>query len=65
MPEVQRVLEALRTTADPVLRALRSAPADDESDDDDFDGGLAAARREAKKGLHISHKVAKLQLGLE
>ncbi len=65
LPKVQRVPEALRTTTDPVLRALRSAPADDESDDDDIDGGLTEARRQAKGGLHVSHQEARRRLGLE
>jgi hypothetical protein len=60
----RRILEALRVTADPVLRTLLAAPADDERDDDDFDGGLAEARREADEGLGVSHEEAKRQLGL-
>jgi len=47
IPTAARVLEALRATADPVLRTLFSAPLDDEEDDDDFDGGLTEARSEA------------------
>jgi hypothetical protein len=34
LPTATRVLEALRATTDPVLRALSTAPADDEADDD-------------------------------
>lgn len=35
LPIATRVLEALRATGDPVLRALLSAPVDDEPDNDD------------------------------
>ncbi len=65
LPTATRVLGALRATADPVLQALLSAPADDEAGDDDFDGGLSEARREAREGLGISHEDAKRELGLE
>jgi len=65
LPAVQRVLEALKATADPVGRALASAPADDEPDEDDFDGGLSEARRQAQSGQHLSHAEAKRELGLE
>lgn len=59
-----RVLEALRATSDPVLRALMSAPLDDEPDDDDADGGLSEARREAREGKGLSHEEVKRELGL-
>ena len=49
-PRARRLLEALRTSADPVLRALSLAPADDEADDNDGDGGLTEARQEARTG---------------
>lgn len=65
LPAVRRVLEALRVTADPVLRALLTAPADDEPDDDDFDGGLTEARREVASGKHLSHEEVKRELGLD
>lgn len=64
LPVATRILEALRATGDPVLRALLSAPVDDEPDDDDFDGGLTEARREAHEGKGISHEEAKRELGL-
>lgn len=51
LPTATRVLEALRATTDPVLRALSAAPDDGEPDDDDFDGGLSEARREAQEVL--------------
>jgi len=60
LPTAQRVLEALRVTGDPVLRALFSAPVDDESDEDDLDGGLSEARREAGEGQVVSHEEALL-----
>lgn len=64
LPVASRILEGLRATGDPVLRALMSAPMDDEPDDDDFDGGLTEARREAREGQGISHEEAKRELGL-
>lgn len=64
IPTAARVLEALRATADPVLRILSSAPVDDEADDDDFDGGLTEARREADESQEISHEEVKRRLGL-
>lgn len=42
----RRVLQALRDSGDPVLKAFAEAPFDDEADDDDMDGGLTEARRE-------------------
>jgi hypothetical protein len=65
VPVAVRVLEALRATSDPVLRALLSAPLDDEPDTDDMDGGLSEARREAAEGKGISHDEVKRELGLE
>ncbi len=65
LPAVQRVLEALQATADPVLRTLLSAPADDEPDDDDFDQGLSEARRQARAGQQMSNAEAKRELGLD
>jgi hypothetical protein len=59
-----RVLEGLRATSDPVLRALLTAPLDDERDEDDVDGGLSEARREAREGKGISHEEVKRELGL-
>ena len=59
-----RVLEALRATSDPVLRALVSAPLDNEPDEDDIDGGLTEARREAREGKGLSHDEVKRELGL-
>lgn len=64
LPVVVRVLEALRATSDPVLRALLSAPVDNERDEDDVDGGLSEARREAREGKGISHEEVKRELGL-
>ncbi len=64
LPTAKRVLGALRATADPVLRALLSAPVDDELDDDDFDGGLSEAREEARQGLGVPHDDVKREIGL-
>jgi hypothetical protein len=64
LPVVTRVLEALQTTADPVLHALLTAPLDDEADDDDFDGGLSQARKELAEGQGVSHEEVMSELGL-
>lgn len=64
LPVAVRVLEGLRATSDPVLRALLTAPLDDEPDEDDADGGLSEARREAHEGKGISHEEVKRELGL-
>lgn len=64
LPVAARVLEALRAPSDPVLRALLSAPGDDEPDEDDIDGGLSEARREARAGKGLSHEEVKRELGL-
>lgn len=60
----RRVLEGLRATSDPVVRALLSAPPDDEPDTDDADGGLTEARDEARAGRQVSHEEMLRQLGL-
>ncbi|HEX9731793.1 MAG TPA: hypothetical protein VGG06_07360 [Thermoanaerobaculia bacterium] len=64
LPTAARVLEALSSTADPVLRSLESAPLDDEPDDDDLDGGLTEARREALEGTLVAHEDVKREFGL-
>jgi hypothetical protein len=64
LPVAARVLEGLRATGDPVLRALLSAPIDDEPDTEDLDGGLSEARREAREGKTLSHEEVKRELGL-
>jgi hypothetical protein len=64
VPVAVRVLEALRATSDPVLRALLAAPLDDEPDQDDADGGLSEARREVREGKGLSHEEVKRELGL-
>jgi len=64
LPVAVRVLEGLRATSDPVLRALLTAPLDDERGEDDVDGGLSEARHEAREGKGISHEEVKRALGL-
>jgi hypothetical protein len=52
-PEVavaERVLEALREAQDPVARALRQAPEDDEPETAEERAAVEAARRELKEG---------------
>lgn len=59
-----RILGGLKVTEDPVLRALLTAPPDDEPDDDDFDGGLTEARRQVRDGELLDHEEVKRDLGL-
>jgi hypothetical protein len=65
VPTAERILDALRATADPVAWALDNAPLDDEPDDDDFDGGLTEAREEMRAGKGIPHEEVKRMLGLD
>ena len=64
LPAVTRVLQALRSTPDPVMAALDAAPPDDEPDDDDFDGGLTEARADAEAGRGITTEELRKELGL-
>lgn len=59
-----RVLGALQATSDPLLRALASAPADDEPDRDDADGGLTEAREQAATRRVLSNEELRRTLGL-
>ena len=55
----EHILRALQdAAAERFLRAIESAPLDDEPDDDDFDGGLTEARSEES----ISHEEARRQV---
>jgi hypothetical protein len=64
VPTAERILEALRATADPVAWALDNAPLDDEPDDDDFDGGLTEAREDVAAGRVFTMEEVKRDLGL-
>ena len=55
LPVAARLLESLKENADPVLRALLTAPLDAEPAGDDFDGGLTEARRELAEGKGVAH----------
>jgi len=59
-----RVLTGLRATEDPVLRALLTAPPDDERLDDEFDGGLTESREDARQGRFIDHEELKRDLDI-
>jgi hypothetical protein len=59
-----RLLAGLAVTADPVERALLSAPSDDEPDTDDDDGGLTEARQELARDEGISTEELERELGL-
>ena len=60
----ERMLIAL-DQPDALQKTLASAPLDDEADDDDFDGGLTAARNQARSGQTISHEELLRRLGIE
>jgi hypothetical protein len=56
LPVAVRVLEGLRATSDPVLRALLTAPLDDERDEDDVDGGLRSETRGSGRQRHLARR---------
>ena len=58
----RRVLQALRDSGNPVLKAFAEAPFDDEADDDDADGGLTEASRERAAGDVLTHDQLKREL---
>ena len=47
-----------------MLRALLTAPPDDERLDDDFDGGLTESREDARQGRFIDHEELKRDLDI-
>jgi hypothetical protein len=51
----QRVLQALNASDDPLLTALRNAPADDEAESDAERAASERARREIEEGKTLSH----------
>ena len=67
LPAAERLLRALRDTStetDPVLRALESAPLDDEPETEEERIAAAEARTEADRGELIPHEEALRRLGL-
>lgn len=64
LPTVERVLEVLRATADPVREALDSAPEDDEPEADEEGGAVATAWDEHRKGEHLTTEELRPKLGL-
>lgn len=66
LPTAERLLLGLRITADPVLRSLATAPADDEPDTDEERAALAEALRERESGIAaVPLEDVKRELGLE
>jgi hypothetical protein len=61
----ERILTALNPPADSLRDVLANAPPDDEPDDDDFDGGLTAARNQARSGQTISSEELLRRLGID
>jgi len=61
-----RILTALEQPADSLQLLLANAPLDDEpSEGDDLDGGLTAARAEARSGQTVSHEELLRRLGID
>jgi hypothetical protein len=64
LPTAERVLEALRATADPVRQALDSAPEDDEAETDEEAAAVATAWEEHRQGEHLTSEELRRKLGL-
>jgi hypothetical protein len=64
LPTAERVLEALRATADPARQALDSAPDDDEPESDEETAAVATAWEEHRKGEHLTTEELRRKLGL-
>ena len=64
LPTAERVLEALRATADPVGQALDSALEDDEPETDEEAAAIATAWEEHRKGEHLTTEELRRKLGL-
>jgi len=64
LPTAERVLEALRATADPVRQALDSAPEDDEPEADEEAAAVATAWEEHRRGEHLTTEELRRKLGL-
>ncbi len=59
---VQRVLEALNVSSDPLLAALSQAPVDDEPETDSEREAVARARRDVQEGKTLSHDEVRRKL---
>jgi len=55
LPAARRYLEYLRETADPLRRALKTAPVDDEPLTDDDLAAIREGREDLAKGATASH----------
>ena len=55
LPAARRYLEYLRQTADPLRRALETAPVDDEPLTDDDRAAIREGRKEYAQGESVSH----------
>lgn len=61
---VEKYLEYIRDTSDPVRHALENAPVDDESLTDDERAAIKEAEDDLRAGRTISHEEVKRELGL-
>ena len=58
----QRVLQALNVSSDPLLGALRNAPADDEAETDSEREATERARRDLREGKTLSQDEVRRKL---
>ena len=67
VPRAERVLEALKETAEPEgpLYTLDTAPLDDEPETEDERAAVAEAREEHRRGEGVPHEEVKRRWGLE
>ena len=60
----RRLLEYLRDTGDPVLRAFLEAPEDDELETEEERAAVAEGEEDFKAGRIVSHEELKREFGL-
>jgi len=64
VPTALRVVEALNSTSDPILMALRDIPFDDEPETEEERAAVAEARRDFEEGRTIPHDEVMRKYGL-
>jgi predicted transcriptional regulator len=64
MPEVARYLEHLRKKSDPLQRALREAPEDDEPITEEEAQAIEEGERDLEEGRIVTSARARVHLGL-
>lgn len=60
----RRYLEYLRDAGDPLIRMLRQAPLDDETEDDEERAAVAEGRADIAAGRVVSHEEIGQEFGL-